>query len=94
MLDLVVTFCAEITQYIHGTPTYAQLVQTNRRTFERFKSAIRSTAPAFLPFTEKVRQPGRFIKLDEEGSDTASDSEELKVYPMMYLGDVRKKIRE
>ncbi|RPD63557.1 hypothetical protein L227DRAFT_608779 [Lentinus tigrinus ALCF2SS1-6] len=96
VLNLVVTFCAEIMQHVHGSPTYARLVQTNQGTFRRFKTAIRSTAPPFVPFVDghDVEDTAEYTKLDEEGQDSAGSGPALSAAPIMYLGDVRNRIKE
>ncbi|TFK84004.1 hypothetical protein K466DRAFT_239334 [Polyporus arcularius HHB13444] len=96
VLNLVVTFCAEVMQHVHGSPACANLVQSNRHTFERFKSAIRQTAPAFVPLQEKVKHTSKYTKLDDEGSDSTIGRKELDALsaPVMYLGDVRKRIKD
>ncbi|KAM5536973.1 hypothetical protein V8D89_009302 [Ganoderma adspersum] len=96
VFNLVVTFCSEVTRHVEGSPTHSGLVQANKSTFSKFKCAILSTAPPFVPF-EADRVPEgfdatKYTNLAGEVSDDVgirnSDSRKL-----LYLGDVGQRIQ-
>lgn len=97
VFNLVVSFCSDVLQHVEGSPTHTQLVQTNKATYETFKTSILSTAPAFVPFerdsgsSKESKRNVEYLKVDDE-SDKAVESS-LKTKRVMYLGDVRQQIR-
>ncbi|PIL25642.1 transporter [Ganoderma sinense ZZ0214-1] len=96
VFNLVVTFCSEIALHVEGSPTHSGLVQTNKCTYTRFKHAILSTAPPFVPFeADKVPTDLNTVKwtnLDGEVSDDAG-IQHLGSRKPLYLGDVRQRIQ-
>lgn len=95
VFNLVVTFCQEVFQHVDGSPAHTQLVQANKATYGRFKTSIRHTAPAFVPFKEDEVDPNQvaeFTKPDDE-SDAIEEQGSHPTRPEMYLEEVRRRIR-
>ena len=88
VLNLVMKFCSEVDAHIRGSPEFAALVQRNRRAYEAFKKAIRSTAPPFMPCRSANEMPRDWKKLFMP--ETSPGLEPGKV---MYLEDMRAHIR-
>ncbi|KAI0758724.1 P-loop containing nucleoside triphosphate hydrolase protein [Fomes fomentarius] len=95
VFNLVVTFCQGVFQHVDGSPAHTQLVQANKATYGRFKTSIRHTAPAFVPFKEDEVDPNQvaeFTKPDDE-SDNIEEQGPHPKQPEMYLEEVRRRIR-
>ncbi|KAI0673304.1 P-loop containing nucleoside triphosphate hydrolase protein [Trametes maxima] len=56
VLDLVARFRNDVVELTEGSPRHTGLVQKNRETYEKFKLAIRGTAPAFVPREKAKRE--------------------------------------
>ncbi|KAI0633205.1 P-loop containing nucleoside triphosphate hydrolase protein [Trametes polyzona] len=95
VLDLVTRFQHDVSELVHGSPRRASLVQATRETYERFKYAIRDTAPAFVPFEDAQRAPKsrmRFVRMEDEDED-GRPAGVGKGAEYQYLEDVREHIR-
>ncbi|KAI0650980.1 P-loop containing nucleoside triphosphate hydrolase protein [Trametes meyenii] len=97
VLDIVTRFQNDVVELTEGSPRRTVLVQKNRETYEKFKLAIRGTAPAFVPYEkakkgEKYkRSRARYARMDEDEPDEEGRMIPPKKY--VYLQDVREHIR-
>ncbi|KAL0571649.1 hypothetical protein V5O48_010307 [Marasmius crinis-equi] len=58
LLNAAIAFSTEFQQSVDGdTGDSTELIQTHKRSYERFKHAIRSTAPVFSPLLDNEQQP-------------------------------------
>lgn len=93
VLTLLSSFCVDVQSHIIGGPGTETLVQHNRRVYEDFKRAIRSTAPRFIPLPSaedtapKLNGQERAGPEDEDGlEDVLQDGSGAD---SMYLKDMR-----
>lgn len=93
VLALLSSFCVDVQSHIMGGPGTEALVQHNRRVYEEFKRAIRSTAPRFIPQPSANDVPPNFDTQETEDSDEDEDFEgALQVGSSgenIYLKDMR-----
>lgn len=98
VLDLVTSFCRTVEKNVHGDPESSDLVQADRKTYDRFKHAIRSSAPEFLPFANKTELPSvlsEYLNLDDNDDDaenTAPNPLDKQLPRYIFLQDIRKYI--
>jgi hypothetical protein len=84
--SLLHTFTSDLAQEIRGVPDEDGLLQTIRFAQEKFRRAIRMTAPDFRPFELKFKGkrhlgPAKFLRSEEggdwdEGSESESEGED------------------
>ncbi|KAI1791422.1 P-loop containing nucleoside triphosphate hydrolase protein [Ganoderma leucocontextum] len=96
VFNLVVTFCSEVARHVEGSPTHTRFVQDNKSTFAKFKHAILSTAPLFIPF-EADKAPddldtAKYTNLAGEASDDIGIQNPASP-KALYLGDVRHRVQ-
>ena len=83
--SLLHTFTSDLAQEIRGVPDEDGLLQVIRPAQEKFRRAIRMTAPDFLPFERKFEGtrhlcPAKFLRSEEgdewnEGSESEGNAE-------------------
>ena len=85
---ILMDFCDDIKAHMRGSPLFAELVQSNKKTYAVFKDQIRQTAPPFVPF-----HPENLL------SQECADFSKQYLPPagphrgqMMYLRDVKDRI--
>lgn len=75
MLTLVTRFCQDVAQHVKGGEVrIAKLVQANRKTYARYKRAIRASAPPFVPYPSATEARGvknisQYLQLDGDDED-------------------------
>lgn len=93
VLALLSSFCVDVQSHIMGAPGTEALVQHNRRVYEEFKRAIRSTAPRFIPQPSAIDVPPNFSSQetadpdDDEGLEDELPSGSSS--DVIYLKDMR-----
>ncbi|KAI9058580.1 hypothetical protein FKP32DRAFT_1761408 [Trametes sanguinea] len=98
VLDLVTRFRNAVVELVEGSPRHTALVQTNRKTYKKFKKAILGTAPAFLPYLapkdksnkQKTKERGKknHLRIDDEDPEF----QPTQAMKYIYLDEVRKHI--
>lgn len=77
---LIHTFTTDLARHVEGVPDQDGLLQAIRPAQNKFRQAIRATAPNFQPFEEKLKATRPLISPSflshEEGADDARDSKE------------------
>ncbi|KAE9397406.1 hypothetical protein BT96DRAFT_1020873 [Gymnopus androsaceus JB14] len=93
LLSLVTTFCSEFQTLVRGRADSAELIRLHRQSYGTFKTAIRKTAPNFIPCVanEKVTDFNNCLP-DEEDDAVANVSVAAK--PSMNLTDVKKHVEQ
>lgn len=94
MLTLLSSFCVDVQSHIMGGPGTEAFVQHNRRVYEDFKRAIRSTAPRFIPLLSSEEAPPNFSAQETtaglEDEDGLEDVLQVSLgADSMYLKDMR-----
>lgn len=77
--SLLYDFCADLHHHIEGVPGDTGLLQVIRPVQDRFRRAIRETAPDFVPFERKrargkTLDPPTFLIGDDEDAMSESDA--------------------
>lgn len=92
VLNLVTQFSGSIEAHIEGRLDCAELVQKSSTAFASFKSNIRSTAPAFLPYANydeaSLSSEAIYPLLEVDRHDNAAYVPAV----FIYLEDVRNRI--
>ena len=92
VLTLVTEYSQAIARHVKGGESHAaRLVQANRSTYEQFKADIRSSAPAFMPYSNAGEVGLDFqvhLKLDDEDDEDGTGASSSKLKKYMYLEDV------
>ena len=100
VLDLITSFCRVVEEHIRGDANSAQLVQTSRKIYDRFKRDIHSSAPGFLPFATRMDLPSdlrQYLGLEDVAvDDTDLDDLDLdqQLPSLIFLKDIEKFIRK
>ena len=93
VLTLLSSFCVAVQSHIMGGPGTEALVPHNRRVYEEFKHAIRSTAPRFIPQPSANDVPPNFNPQETADPDDDEGLEDgLSTVPssdIIYLEDMR-----
>lgn len=83
---LIYTFTTDLSRHVEGVADKDGLLQAIRPAHEKFREAIRSTAPNFQPFEEKQKTKNlkrlsmpSFL-LNEEGDDSDTKDENDAIY--------------
>jgi len=91
MLHLVKTFSHDVDRYVQGGRAAERLIHQNKKAYEVFKDAIRSTAPNFQPYpTAVVYENGVENSKESEDDDKISNGNSGS----FCLADMRKHIEE
>ena len=90
VLQLLTRFCVDVARSIEGTPKAAML-QYNRKEFQSFDRAIRSTAPLFVPCRRSAKDREKWLDWLCEGGDY--EGTRLDEASLIYLEDVREHIQ-
>jgi hypothetical protein len=89
---LIYTFTTDLARHVEGVADKDGLLQAIRPAHEKFRQAIRSTAPNFQPFEEKQKAKRRLtlpsFLLNEEvddttGSDTKDENDPIYIDEVM-----------
>ncbi|KAE9397409.1 P-loop containing nucleoside triphosphate hydrolase protein [Gymnopus androsaceus JB14] len=91
LLSLVTTFCSEFQTLVRGRADSAELIRLHRETYATFKTAIRKTAPNFVPCVANEKVTDFNNCLPDEEDDVAANVS-VAVKPSMNLTDVKKHI--
>ncbi|OBZ74744.1 Interferon-induced GTP-binding protein Mx1 [Grifola frondosa] len=92
MLTLITSFCQEVDAFVRGTPNRTSLVQTNRQIYTKFKLAIRSSAPPFMPYESAAKAPKGIAKYIIMPDEDEKDVDSIGEARLIYLKDVRSHI--
>lgn len=94
MLGLVTSFVNDVEHYVRGGPAAGHLIHENRTAFANFKTAIRRTAPNFLPYPNANKNTPRFQNFLGEGEDEGPAEGLLSDMQPFNLADMRKHIQK
>ncbi|TFY58284.1 hypothetical protein EVJ58_g6511 [Rhodofomes roseus] len=95
VLSLLSLFCVDVQSHVIGGPRTEALVQHNRREYEDFKCAIRSTAPRFIPLPSAKDAPpvsdtNANPAVDDEDEESVKDAADRGTRaPSMNLSEMR-----
>jgi hypothetical protein len=86
--NLLHGFVTHLAQHMEGLPDEGGLIQSIRPAQEKFKSAIRQTAPEFRPFEKrfagsKTFGRAKFLRNEEGGVSDMDDDEDGDVDPSL-----------
>jgi len=101
MLTLITALSDDVQQYVRGGTNTAGLIHANNAAFTAFKTAIRFTAPKFVPFVNPSQHMAFTVEgltesleedkdVDEDG-DLMEDTSEGSSF---YLNDMRLHIKK
>lgn len=81
ILSLLHEFMTDVSRHVEGVPDEDGLLQAIRPAQERFRRAVRGTAPRFRPFERKFRgerglKPAAFLSFEEGEGDVEEDEDE------------------
>ena len=79
--SLIYTFTTDLSRHVEGVADKDGLLQAIRPAHEKFRQAIRSTAPNFQPFEEKQKTKKRlslpsFLSNEEADDTTGNDTKD------------------
>ena len=81
---LIYTFTTDLARHVEGVADKDGLLQAIRPAHEKFRQAIRSTAPNFQPLEEKQKPERRLslpsFLLNEEIDDASGSDENVPIY--------------
>ena len=89
--SLITQLCASLKESVAGSPVNADLVQTNRDTYEDFMFAIRASAPPFAPYKDVDEAPhdiSEYVRIDPDVAPPKNGE------GVMFLEDVRNTLRK
>lgn len=83
--NLLHDFVTHLSQHVEGVPDEDGLMQCIRPAQEKFKSAIRRTAPEFRPFkkglaTTRSWEKAAFLMDEDGGVNDTDEGEDCKIY--------------
>ena len=97
---LVYTFTTELSRHVEGVADKDGLLQAIRPAHEKFREAIRSTAPNFQPFEEKQKTKNlkrlsmpSFL-LNEEGEGTSGSDTIKDENDPIYIDEVMERAHQ
>ena len=96
---LIYTFTADLTRHIEGVADKDGLLQAIRPAHEKFRKAIRLTAPNFQPFEEKQKTkkhlslPSFLLNEEDDTTVTGSDTKDEPNDPI-YIDEVMERANQ
>lgn len=95
IVHLLGNFNRDLARHLEGTPHEDGLIQSIRPAQQRFKRAIRSTAPNFRPYERRFALsrslPRAKFLSNEDGEDISDDETEENGNNIMYIDEVLKR---
>jgi hypothetical protein len=94
---LIYTFTTDLARHVEGVPDKDGLLQAIRPAHEKFRQAIRATAPNFQPFEEKQKAKKHLSLpsfLSNEEVDDASGSEIKEEIGPIYIDEVMERAHQ
>jgi hypothetical protein len=97
MLTLITALSNDVQQYVRGGTNNAGLIHANNAAFAAFKTAIRCTAPRFVPIVNATQhmaftEEGSIVSLEED-NDVEDLIEGTSEGGPFYLNDMRLHIK-